>query len=143
MLVVVTAGPVNVAVRDLFLGGVADAHHFDVKMKFFARQWMIGIYGDGFQSGFCYSDDRSLVGLELHPLFNFLIPERGARHFLNEAVVANTVTFFRRDLQLQFVAFGFAFETFFHPCDEVSTSVEIGERLLARARVDDVAVRVL
>ena len=120
----VAAGPVNVPVRELFLGGGAHRGDFDVEVEVLAGERMIAIErhhvaaqlgdGDGTRALGCL---RLKLPADTH-IADAL--ERAARHLLHELAVVFAVTFGRGNLHLQPVAGTAARELTLEPRDQLA-----------------------
>lgn len=81
---------------------------------------------------------RSL-GAETHAGSDVFDGQMLARHVYEEVILGKTVAFFRRDGNLDGVAFCFASKGFLQPGNQVAVAVEVFEGLTSFAGIDDVA----
>src|SRR4030095_2071343 len=128
-----SARPMHVAVRELLAGGLANVRDLDVEVERFARKWMVHVHGDHVALQAHDRRDTRLAArslcLELHARRDLVAAERSTRHLLDEFLVALAVTVGRRNLDVELVARRLALELLLEPRDDVSVTVNVGERL--------------
>ena len=115
---VVTAGPVHVAVLEFFLRGLAHFGDLDFEVEVLACQRMVAVDGDHVALDAGDRDHARVaigrLGLELHAGLQVRdFAERALRHALDELRVTFAVTVGRRDLDAEFRSRRLAFELAF------------------------------
>jgi hypothetical protein len=142
--VVVPAGAVDVAVLELFGGGVADVLDGDVELEGDAGEGVVGVDGDLVVVHSRDGDDAAAVGGlggELHAGLDVGDAlEAVAGDALDELRVALAVALVGLDGDLDLIAGALAFEGGFEAGDDVAGAVEVGEGLAALGGVEDVAL---
>jgi thiamine pyrophosphokinase len=108
-------------------------------MKGLARQFVVAVDQHRIGANGGHGHDLPVIGVKFHADFDLLSAERAFRQLLHLFGIANAVAFFGADVEVEFVAGSVAFESFFHAQNQVAFAVQVVERLVARAGVDDLA----
>src|SRR5215469_9465537 len=137
----VTAGPVHVTVRELFLGRRSHRSHLDLEVEVLAGERVIAI--ECHEVAIHPRDrhrTRTLRGVSLQPHADPHVADAlqcAPRYLLHEAVVVFPVTIGWRDLHLQPVTGLATCQLVLEPGDEIAVTVQVRERLTLSGAVDE------